>query len=1438
MPGAENKEAIGSCIKETSNWSKIASVHKFDHKDFSKEAILKDIETSAPKLKALMDKIIELDSNDIREHKRLYKHFIYSDIKSSYGAKLIASALYAYGFEHAYHVGKTQRGLSFQLKMDTLNHNQKNVFATLTSVSFFEKPIGINFRKELLKVFNSRPDNIYGDKIRIIILDSGFREGVDLFDVKYAHLFEPIITVADEKQAIGRVTRYCGQKGLEFHPSEGWPVQVFRYETIVPKAIRKILHVQYPDLAPSETFFQMFMKFSNVDPKKITFANELEKISVRAAVDYELTRNIHEFKIGGGRLKYYGGNNAGDKFKAYQDKIQVVYKDYKWPPIKVENGCTGAPIPQAVNEDELKEEETEYFSPENRIESSVSSKGGALILPFTPTQDFIRHYFTPKFEKNGLLLWHSVGTGKTCTAIATASSSFERENYTIVYVTRHTLKGDVWKNMFDQVCSSILQERIAEGLELPEAQAQRMRLLGGRWIEPMSYRQFSNMLDGKSRLYEDLVKRNGKKDPLRKTLVIIDEAHKMFAPDVTGTEKPDIDVIKKAFNHSMQVSGKDGVRLLFMTATPYTSNPMDLIKILNLLRPLNDKLPEEFDVFAQEYLNEQGEFSPEGKLKYWDAIVGYISYLNREKDIRTFSYAKLHEIQVPMSNYEFDSAIRNLIYQDTLVKDSERKLGYAKQVMQQDIHKLKSTLDKEFAELVATHEAEIRNCIAERGKKHDEDKKRITKNYDQQISICKKMEKKCIDDLKKIYQEAVKQLKAKAVEDKRKCDKKDKECPIQIKKKLNDALEDLKNDLEYDSGECKSSSDIQKCIQTAKSVFQRETEAIEKHLKFCNDMKQLAKDVEKRKQEEHGKKIEQLKTQLQKTIQHDEDVFKRAKNNFKTLQEVFQRDVEGDRSQRKRLEHCLGVTPAYRRMLRNDPAIMDIELESGPMITDEEAEAYSKALESEGVLQNVYFVSGHGSERVETFSKRVRMPKDKILIVFPVCARPNYMSEACLFLNEFQKPEHKKLFMDPLRNRDKIMRLIKQPIRIYLPGEKVPNLSTNLFLNFDKQKTVIMKSGVYRIGKIPTIDNSRFSKATYNLGSDKCNDYIGEIESPMHYNRAIHYEVFKGNLFAPLKEKASYNTLMYNNFTLQHIMQETGPGVYYYVGCRSSHQNIQPDMYERVFQQSQEQQEEANRSQRNKELMKFVVRDKEGVVSPIESPPSNPTPPKPSSKDKKMKDIKIDPEKFKEFEEREKKLKEEREKKKQTDNTREEKEQLKIMMEEIEDWEEMLYASTLNPDVWSSLDDKITQWVEVLSNMKQTQRVKNVQIELEIFNEMRLHKDKADIDYNIHEEKHKIGNGNGNQKIAFKVIYKSYVFKHKKYVRRLNSQLVGIIPSNEKDATQKCTSDILVKRIKKVMQAGLTLTLPTKPSDWENNKDGLFNGLCEESKRVWKQRQI
>ena len=97
-------------------------------------------------------------------------------------------------------------------------------------------------KKEMLKTFNSRPDNVYGYLVRIIVMDSGFKEGIDLFDIKYVHIFEPQTTSADQKQVIGRGTRTCGQKGLVFHPNKGWPLYVFNYDLTIPEKLKPSLY--------------------------------------------------------------------------------------------------------------------------------------------------------------------------------------------------------------------------------------------------------------------------------------------------------------------------------------------------------------------------------------------------------------------------------------------------------------------------------------------------------------------------------------------------------------------------------------------------------------------------------------------------------------------------------------------------------------------------------------------------------------------------------------------------------------------------------------------------------------------------------------------------------------------------------------------------------------------------------------------------------------------------------------------------------------------------------------------------------------------------------------------------------------------------------------------------------------------------------------------
>ena len=1241
------------CVRKRSNWSKSSTEYKFDTPAFNPKKLLESIPTHSPKLNALLSKIESLDKSDMKKHGKLFKHFIFSDIKSSsFGAKLIAGALIAKGFKLGYNASiknavpavqetvveepvvqetvvqepalqepanvsggaptkPKQYGKIELLSDEELAKTPGNNFYLLASIGVYDQPISVKQKKAILQKMNQRPENINGELARIIVMDSGFKEGIDLFDIKYIHIFEPQVTAADQKQVIGRGTRTCGQKGLEFHPTRGWPLHVFIYDVDMPEPIRKYM-------ANSSTAFDLYLKALNIDVRLIEFTHDLERATIFGSVDYELNKNIHSFSIARGEEEEESSvstkstnvkppivsslpvsslpqvvpeNSVVQPSTNYSSLRSTVSSLGSESPIVPETNAmsstendsvtsentqetpsnvsvepentqetsssvsvepentqeTSSSVsvepentqetpssvsvepentqetpsnvsPESENTQEtpsnvspLESENTSFLSRAASIGNSVLSnirssfgstqenkntpisnetqstlgggpklivrrdlpilnlpsqydeltfdnkrmthsqlrkhirdnfgeyswdnvkmenlcKGGASHgIKYTPTQDFIRHYFTPENPVKGMLLWQSVGTGKchakdtpimmydgsikmvqdiivgdilmgdnstprkvlslaqgkdelydiipvkgdkytvnsehilclkptrlgiryseknknlpytapyinsktwkviaksfttqeeanlyldeihnnenimeipvcdylklpkylkkdlkgyrtsvdfsskdvvfdpyiigfwlgdgskrdpvistqdskvlqylfqelpkhnlslnyqsgydyrissatnrgenkmlkalqtynlinnkhiptdykindmnvrlqllaglidsdgyndnngyeitqknktlaedilflcrslgfaaymkeckkscmykgekktgnyyriiisgdlcivpvkidrkrayarlqkknvlvtgidvksvgigdyygftldgnnryllgdftvthnTCSAIAAATTSFVPKGYTILWVTRTTLKNDIWKNMFDQICNEQIKEEIKKGVTLPAEHAKRMRMLSKEWsIRPMSYKQFSNLVSKQNNFYKSVVKKNGEADPLRKTLLIIDEAHKLYGGgDLSSLERPDMNALKQSIQQSFQLSGKDSVKLLLMTATPITENPMELIQLINLCKPEQEQMPELFSDFSNIYLDEHGRFTPSGETRYLNDIAGYVSYLNREKDARQFAQPIVKFVTAPIVN--------------------------------------------------------------------------------------------------------------------------------------------------------------------------------------------------------------------------------------------------------------------------------------------------------------------------------------------------------------------------------------------------------------------------------------------------------------------------------------------------------------------------------------------------------------------------------------------------------------------------------------------------------------------------------------------------------------------------------------------------------------------------------------------------------------------
>ena len=811
--------------------------------------------------------------------------------------------------------GKKTNYLNIRLKKDTeLLKTTQNNFLLLSSVDVFGKPINVKMKKEILKKFNERPTNVYGEYARFIIMDSGFKEGIDLFDIKYVHIFEPQRTSADEKQVIGRGTRTCGQKGLVFHPTMGWPLYVFNYDIEISNQYSKIFN-------NASSGIELYLKALNVDLRLLNFANDLERVSILGSVDYELNKNIHNFalskpnKNSTSKSRSSISNNqsagAGTRLKPSTEKRLAIANKRSTRKMKsvLVNNMISDPVIQRIlqsynnnmpigNHLEMRKYIREHFAQytwdDVKMENlcgyagpSDMQKGGADIIKYSPTQDFIKNYFTPTNPIKGMLLWNSVGTGKTCSAIAAASYSFEPEEYTILWVTRTTLKADIWKNMFEQVCNERIRLEIQNGKQIPENNNERMQMLSKSWkIRPMSYKQFSNLVSKQNRYYSDLVKINGEGDPLRKTLLIIDEAHKLYGgTDLSSLEKPDMNALHEALMNSYLVSGKESVKLLLMTATPITESPLELIQLLNLLRLPNNQFPDEINAFTEKYLDTNGLFTPQGQTQFLDDIAGYISYLNREKDARQFAQPIIANIRVPIVSEKAKEKEMRLIekYDKT----------YVKEYFDSDINKLKTDIENkakqiegDLSDINSGKFLFLKNkCENHSGIVKKKCEKMVSDYIRDLVSEAKNETKSVRDEIKELRQEVAKQTKLKTAK-MREFAKIDN--PVEFENYKNTLFYNIKNKC---GKKMNDKADFNRVVQTHPAIFKIEEEmasaeknilnlenAITLHMNACKNriknIKQLLttdiSDMEKRvlkmvlKEEQHTINMLKVKNKTQK----------------------------------------------------------------------------------------------------------------------------------------------------------------------------------------------------------------------------------------------------------------------------------------------------------------------------------------------------------------------------------------------------------------------------------------------------------------------------------------------------------------------------------------------------------------------------------------------
>ena len=307
-----------------------------------------------------------------------------------------------------------------------------------------------------------------------------------------------------------------------------------------------------------------------------------------------------------------------------------------------------------------------------------------------PHQLFVKNFLSFQTPYNSLLLYQSLGTGKTCSAIGIAeenrrymkqvgikqriivvASPNVQANFRLQLFDDRKLKKisgsqssgiisgeqDMW-NIESCIGNSLLQEinpANLKGLSKEKIISQINSIINNFYVF-MGYGQLANYITEKTRI-DDKVKYTDKErteietKKIRQTfnnrLIIVDEVHNIRLTDENNNKKAAV-LLMKVAKHAQNL------RLLFLSATPMYNSYKEIIWLTNLLN-LNDKRST---IDLSDVFDKQGEFKPPstdtnaegGQALLKRKLTGYVSYV-RGANPYTFPYRIYPELFSPSHTF-------------------------------------------------------------------------------------------------------------------------------------------------------------------------------------------------------------------------------------------------------------------------------------------------------------------------------------------------------------------------------------------------------------------------------------------------------------------------------------------------------------------------------------------------------------------------------------------------------------------------------------------------------------------------------------------------------------------------------------------------------------------------------------------------------------------
>jgi hypothetical protein len=334
-----------------------------------------------------------------------------------------------------------------------------------------------------------------------------------------------------------------------------------------------------------------------------------------------------------------------------------------------------------------------------------------------PHQAFIKNFMSFQTPYNSLLLYHGLGSGKTCSAIGVCEEMREYMkqmgiNNKILIVASENVQDNFKLQMFDErklklidgnwnmkgcLNNKLLQEvnpMNMKGMPREKVISQVKNLINANY-QFLGYEQFANYIIKTMNFGEDMREPKNDKSSLNKRIIrrlrnefdnrqiVIDEVHNIRKSDNNANKKV-------AVNLELLVKSARNMRFLLLSATPMYNSCKEIVWLLNLMN-MNDRRSK---IDTKDIFDKNGNFKKNGEEMLIRKATGYVSFVRGENPY-TF----------PFRVYPNEFAKEH-----TFKRFNKAKLGFNYPIVQMNGMKILNNDKKRILSLYLNKIGECNNC--------------------------------------------------------------------------------------------------------------------------------------------------------------------------------------------------------------------------------------------------------------------------------------------------------------------------------------------------------------------------------------------------------------------------------------------------------------------------------------------------------------------------------------------------------------------------------------------------------------------------------------------------------------------------------------------------------------------------------------------------------